>query len=143
MKLLQVAAGAALAAALISETAHADSVPMDAPITMGSVEAVCTGIGSAKDDPRWAAYPIRVEFSNGGAQYLSGAHVKLSNAAHQPLADFDCLGSWVLLKLASGTYSVTATIDGSKAKAKSATFQPPAKGQKRVVLQFKDFLPNQ
>jgi hypothetical protein len=116
---------------------------MDAPITINGIETVCTGIGDSKDDPRWAAYPIRAEFSNGGAQYLSGAHVTLSSAGHAPLAEFDCHGAWVLFKLAHGSYTVTASIEGSSAKPRSATFQPPATGQKRVVLQFPDFQPNQ
>jgi hypothetical protein len=48
----------------------------------------------------------------------------------------------VLFKLA-GTYTVTAAIDGSAGKAHSATFTAPAHGQKRVVLQFPDYAPNQ
>ncbi len=54
-------------------------MPMDNPISVDGVDTVCTGIGDeAQHDARWLAYPIRVEFSNGGAQYLSGAHVVLS-----------------------------------------------------------------
>ncbi len=115
---------------------------MDTPITTNGVETVCTGIGDSKDDPRWAAYPVRIEFSNGGAQYLSGAHVTLSGG-HASLADFDCHGAWVLFKLSHGSYTVTATMEGSSAKPRSATFQPPAKGQKRIILRFPDFQANQ
>ena len=142
MKIWHMVAGALVACALI-DGAGADPLPMDAPIQLGNVETVCTGIGSGKDDPRWAAYPIRVEFSNAGAQYLSGAHVKLVDVARKTLADFDCSGSWVLFKMARGTYTVTATITGENAGPRSATFQPPVSGQKRVVLQFKDIAPNQ
>lgn len=45
--------------------AQADPMPMDQPVTNGGIETVCTGIGSAQDDPRWQTYPVRVEFSNG------------------------------------------------------------------------------
>ena len=114
-------------------------VAMDNPITVNGVDTVCTGIGDeAQHDPRWAAYPIRVEFSNGGAQYLSGAHVVLSQAGGKPLAALDCAGSWVLFKLAPGNYKVDATLLYNQGGGtRSATFSPPATGQKRVVLQFK------
>ena len=70
---------------------------MDQPVTIGSVDTVCTGIGDdAQHDPRWLAYPVRIEFSNGGAQYLSGAHVELSTASGHPLRRWIAPGSWVL-----------------------------------------------
>ena len=69
-----------------------DPIPIlpGAHYTMGGVETVCTGVGSGKDDPRWASYPIKVEFSNGGAQFLSGAHVKVAGADGKAMAEFDC-----------------------------------------------------
>ena len=120
------------------------TIPMDQPVTVGSVDAVCTGIGSdAQHDPRWLAYPIRIEFSNGGAQYLSGAHVELSGASGRPLAALDCAGPWVLFKLGPGHYKVSATLTGQQGGGTSSeTFSPPARGQKRVVLGFR-IQPNQ
>ena len=146
MKFRYLAAGAILAGAIVGFywPAQANSyVPMDNPITIDGVETVCTGIGDeAQHDPRWLAYPIRVEFSNSGAQYLSGAHVVLS-AGGKPLAALDCAGPWVLFKLAPGNYTVAATLlNGQGGGERSAAFSPPATGQKRVVLQFK-LPPNQ
>jgi hypothetical protein len=117
--------------------ANADPLPMDSPVSADGVETVCTGIGSAQDDPRWKDYPVRVEFSNGGAQYLAGVHLTLSGKG-KTLAAFDCAGSWVLFKLAPGSYKVTAALTGNQGSkaARSATFSPPATGQKRVVIQF-------
>ena len=119
-------------------------VSMDNPITIDGVDTVCTGIGDeAQHDPRWSGYPIRIEFSNGGAQYLSGAHVALSTASGKSLAALDCAGSWVLFKLAPGTYRVDATLLYNQGGGtRRAVFSPPARGQKRVVLQFK-LQPNQ
>jgi hypothetical protein len=119
--------------------ASADStIQMDNPVSIGGVQTVCTGIGDdAQHDPRWLAFPIRVEFSNGGAQYLSGAHVELSTAGGKTLAALDCAGPWVLFQVGPGTYKVTATLTGQQGGGtSSATFSPPAKGQKRVVLGF-------
>jgi len=116
--------------------AVADPMPMDNPTSLNGVEVVCTGIGSAQQDPRWMDYPVRVEFSNGGAQYLAGAHVTLRNGAKE-LASFYCSGSWVLFRLKPGSYKVSATLTEQQASGeRSASFSPPAKGQKRVVIQF-------
>jgi len=114
-------------------------MPMDNPISIDGVQTVCTGIGDeAQHDPRWLAYPIRIEFSNGGSQYLSGAHVVLSSAGGKTLAALDCEGPWVLFQVGPGAYKVTATLTGQQsAPPATATFSPPSKGQKRVVLDFK------
>jgi len=124
--------------------AQADSVQMDNPVSVGGIETVCTGIGdSAQHDPRWLSYPVRIEFSNGGAQYLSGAHVVLSGAGSKTLASVDCDGPWVLFKLNPGSYKVTATLTAQQGGGTtSATFSAPAAGQKRVVLDF-SVQPNQ
>ena len=108
MKIQNLALGAILSGISIAP-ATAGPLPMDSPVTTGSVETVCTGVGSGKDDPRWASYPVKVEFSNGGAQYLSGAHVSLSQGG-KSLASLDCAGSWVLFKLAPGSYKVDASL---------------------------------
>ena len=120
----------------------ADPMPMDNPVTLNGIETVCTGIADSKDDPRWKTYPIRIEFSNGGNQYLAGAHVELSEGSKQ-LTSLDCSASWVLFKLSPGNYSVTATLQDSNAKPRTAKFSPPKSGQKRIVLRFPDFQANQ
>ena len=129
--------------ALIASPAVAGVLPMDAPTKFGAVEAVCTGVGSAKDDPKWMTYPIRLEFSNGGAQFLSGENVKLMNQTGQQLAEFDCTGPWVLLQLPKGSYSVTASIAQQNLGPKSVKFETPETGQKRVEIQFPSAAPNQ
>ncbi|MGN6149012.1 MAG: hypothetical protein ACTHPD_10770 [Rhizomicrobium sp.] len=140
MKFIHLAAAAVFigGAAGFIWPAHAESLPMDTPITVNGIETACSGIGDApKENPLWKTYPVRVEFSNGGAQYLSGAHVTLSEGG-KTLTSFDCSGAWVLFKnLKPGaTYKVAATITGQPAGEKSTTFTPPASGQKRVVIQY-------
>jgi hypothetical protein len=116
---------------------------MDTPTTTGGVDTVCTGVGEEAQDPRWLAYPVRIEFSNGGAQYLSGAHVELTSTRGKPIASVDCDAPWVLFRLDPGTYKVTATLMAQPGGGtSSATFAAPKSGQKRVVLDFK-VAPNQ
>lgn len=131
------------AAALVSAQAVAAVLPMDAPVKLGAITAVCTGVGSAKDDPQFAAYPIKLEFSNGGAQFVSNENVKLMNNTGANIAEFDCQGPWVLLQLPKGTYSVTATQPDATRGPKTVKFDTPATGQKRIEIQFPSIAPNQ
>lgn len=113
-------------------------MPMDTPISVGSIQAVCTGVGQgAENDPRWTSFPVRLEFSNKGAQYLSGVHVDLATEAGKAVGSLDCDGPWVLLGVSSGTYRVSATLLSQPGGgAASTTFTAPSSGQKRVELQF-------
>ena len=133
------AAGLVLA---MTAPAFAQTTPMDRPIQMNGMETVCTGIGESKDDTRWPSYPIRIEFSNGGAQYLSGATVKISRGGTQ-VFEMDCPGAWVLLKGPAGNYQVNALIDDSTAKPVTAPFTLGGGTQKRIVLRFPDYKANQ
>jgi hypothetical protein len=135
MRLGHAAAGAVIAA-LLSGGARASSLPMDAPIKLGGVETVCTGIGEGKSDPRWRAYPVRVEFVDASARYIAGAHVSLSDVAGASMAEFDCSGTWVLFKLPPGLYTVSARLTAATTAPVIAKFQPPQTGQTRVVLRF-------
>ncbi len=129
-------------AAAAGGSAVADPMAMDKPVQMNGLEAVCTGVGETKDDPQWLSYPVRIEFSNGGAQYLSGATVRISHGA-DTVGSLDCPGAWVLLRGAPGEYRVDVTIDNSSAKAVDASFRMGSGPQKRIVLRFPDFQPNQ
>ncbi|HWA30578.1 MAG TPA: hypothetical protein VG867_05755 [Rhizomicrobium sp.] len=141
MKFVHLAAAAVLigGAAGFMWPAHAASLPMDQAITVNGIETACTGIGDAEQtNPLWKEYPVRIEFSNGGAQYLAGAHVTLSQDS-KPLASFECSGSWVLFKnlKAGATYKVAATItDQPGAGEKTVSIKPPKSGQQRFVIQF-------
>ena len=132
VRICLVAAGLVLAAG----TAWAGPVPMDTPIRLGNVETVCTGIGEGKNDPRWRTYPVRVELVDASARYIAGAHVSLSDVTGAPMAEFDCSGSWVLLRLPPGLYTVSARLMTSAVTPATAKFQPPQTGQTRVVLRF-------
>ncbi|HXC54883.1 MAG TPA: hypothetical protein VNU97_06285 [Rhizomicrobium sp.] len=130
-----------MAAAMVAPTLP-QPMAMDTPVSFNGVDTVCTGVGSAKDDPQWAAYPIRIEFSNGGAQYLSGAHVTLTDGG-KTVADVNCAGPWVLVRGTPGAYRVTASMNGSAAKPATAAFTLGNGAQKRVVLRFPDFQVNE
>ena len=136
---------ACLALAAGAAPALADPLVMDQPISLNGIQTVCTGIGDeAQHDPRWTAYPIRVEFSNGGAQYLSGAHLVLKDSGGKDVTSLDCSGPWVLFQLPAGkSYIAAATFSDDAADGeRSAKFTVPDHGQKRVVLAFPHIPPN-
>ena len=133
----------AVAAAFCAAPALADALPMDTPVSTDGIENVCTGVGSAQDDPRWQDYPIRIEFSNGGAQYLANVHLTISRDG-RTLAAFECMGPWVLTKLPPGHYKATATLlDHPNVPPHSAAFETSGGGpQKRVEIAFPRIAPN-
>ena len=118
--------------------AQAAPMPLDRPVSLPkAITAVCAGIAESQEDPRWAAYQVRVEFANAANQYIAGVNLTLRQG-RTVLAHLSCAGAWVLLQLPGGRYEVSATRqDAPKAAAASAAFAPPVKGQKRVVLIFK------
>lgn len=111
------------------------SVPQDRAIPMNGVDVACTGIGSAKDDPQWNAWPVKVQFSNGAGQFLAGEHITLSRGKDK-IGDFVCDANWVLVRGPAGDYTVTAALTGHADKPHTAHFSPPSSGQKLVEIQF-------
>lgn len=127
----------ALAASFGATAASAADVPLDSETTIAGIGVACTGIGESKAEPRWQAYPVRVEFANADHEYLIGATVKVADAKGAALFTASCSGPWLLLKFPDrAAYRVEATIDGAAAAPRSATVRAPATGQARVVLTF-------
>jgi hypothetical protein len=133
---------AAVLATAIASAAAAQppsiAIPLDTSVAIPGGEAACTGIGQTRDDPRWAAYPVRVEVSDAKNQYLADATIVVKDAKGRPIIQASCAGPWLLLKLAPGAYSAFAQLSNSPARPRSAPFHTPSKGQLRVVLQFPD-----
>ena len=107
----------------------------DQPVTINGTEVVCTGVGSAKDDPRWSAYPVKVVLATNGGANLANAHVSLSRNGKE-IAGLDCDAPWVLFKPAAGNYSATATLIGGSGMSRTVNFTAPGSGQKEVTITF-------
>ena len=114
---------------------RAPAFPMDTPMRMRAIEAVCTGVGEdARNDPRWAHYPLRVEVVGTKGEYLGEAQVTLEKEG-EALASVNCGGPWVLFALAPGAYTVSVEVAGN---IRTARANVNASGQARVVLRFPD-----
>lgn len=125
------------AVALIGCTAaRADvqSLPPDQPVVVNGLDLVCTGVGEdARNDPRWTAYPVRIEFANATAQYLSDVVLAVATPGGKQLFEVTCDSPWILANLPPGKYVLAATYDGF---TKNEKFTSPRAGQARFVVRF-------
>ena len=127
---MAVLAASALActAALAQETLN-----NEAPKVIDGVETVCDGITiDNRNDAKWRAYSLRLEFVGKGGQYLGDEKVTVKG--HELDVAVHCQGPWVLMKLPAGSYQVSA--DLADAGHKQMTVQVPANGQRSVVVRF-------
>jgi hypothetical protein len=105
---LSITIGPALMLPLLSNAARA---VQDQPMMIGGVETVCTGVGSAKDDPAWSAYPVKLVFANPAGENLAQVHLSVMQGG-KPVVETQCDAPWLLMKLPAGTYDVAATVPG-------------------------------
>ena len=124
-----------LIAAAHAQESKPQPFPLDKPMSMRAIEAVCTGVTlDTRSDPRWATYPLRIEVVGGGGEYLGDAQVTLSKG-DETLAAVNCGGPWVLFKVMPGAYGVSAEIGGI---TKTARVNVGGSAQARVVLRFSE-----
>ena len=127
-----------LIAALALAAPETVSLKLDQEATVAGIPVACTGVGQTKSDPRWAAYPVRIDFSDAKTEYLSDGELTLSSARGEPILTVRCAGPWILFKHPAGDYRVEGRMPGTSARPRNATIKSPAKGQSRTVLQFPD-----
>ncbi len=114
-------------------------VPLDSEATMGGLRIGCTGVGQSKDDPKWKAYPVRIEFSNPAGDLLANGAVSFANGAGAPVASVSCEGPWIVVSPSGsgrGAWRVTGWLPGQGYKPISQTFSVPASGQRVIDLRF-------
>jgi len=108
----------------------------DTPTTINGVETVCTGVGSAKDDPRWAAYPVKIVIANTTGQNLAAMQIGLMKDG-KPVVQTVCDAPWVLFKLSAGHYTASATMVGNPSMTHSADFTTSGSGaQQEITISF-------
>jgi len=126
-------AAALLLLALPALAQNFTALPPDRPVSIGAVEAVCTGASlDARENSAWASYPLRIEVAGRGGQYLGDVRLSLSQNG-KSLAEVACDGPWILFRLPVGRYRVEALTEG---KTTSSNAYVPASGQGRIILRF-------
>ncbi len=127
---LSVAAGSLLALPALSNYAFA---VQDQPVTIGGVESVCTGVGSAKDNPDWKNYPVKLTFSNMAGENEASEHIAITQGG-KPVMETDCDAPWLLIKAPAGHYDVRASLPGgSGTRTASAAFSTGGSGGQQTV----------
>jgi hypothetical protein len=128
---LCITIGPAFLMPLVATTAQA---VQDQPAMIGGIETVCTGVGSAKDNPAWSAYPVKLVFANAAGQNLAQVHVAVLQGA-KAVVETDCDAPWVLMKLPAGTYNVAATMPGQAGtRMGKASFSTKGGAQQTVTV---------
>ena len=127
---------AASATVALAQTAAPIAIPLDKEQSVGGIDVGCTGIGEAKNDARWKAYPIRVEAANMAGDLVANVAISLSKAAGDALATVSCEGPWIMLRAAAGSYRFDAWMPGETFKHQTGTFSLPTKGQRIVSIRF-------
>ncbi len=124
-----------LLAGSLARAENAQTLPVDQETTINGVEVACSGIGDeAADDPRWLAYPVRIEFADGQAEYLSDLDISIATARGVTIVRVHCDSPWFLAKLRPGKYRVSATFEGRLTK--TVKFTAGATGQSRTIVRF-------
>lgn len=139
MTIADISRGLAATAIAIALATAAQAQPvklkLDQETSVGGVDVACTGVGQTKDDPKWLAYPVRVEFAGAGGEYLADEVLRVVDRRDQMLLEVGCEGPWILLKLKpGGRYRLSAIIDADGHAGPEATVKPPRHGQARIVL---------
>ena len=134
MRLFLIATVTAFSAVAALTATRALAV-QDTPSNINGVDTVCTGVGSAKDDPRWKAYPVKIVLATAGGADLANAHITLAKGG-QTVVETDCDAPWVLFKAPPGQYTATATLIGGSGQSHSASFTSGS-AQKEVTIVFK------
>ena len=104
----------------------------DQPFTQNGITAVCTGVGSSKDNPEWASYPVKIVLANDAGENLADAHFQVTRNGETVL-ETGCDAPWLLIKGPPGSYAAMATVGEM---SRTTRFTMASSGQKELTLMF-------
>lgn len=119
---------AALALAAAASSAFAQA-PMPQPKTQGNVTYLSGGAGSEEVDylkSQMKDYSLALMFSRTGGDYAANVAVAIKDGRGNTVFEAPSTGPYLLVKLPSGKYSVTATYQND-AKTRSVTVDGSAR----------------
>ena len=108
----------------------------DAVKKKNGVTYMCSGIGESKDDPRVSEFPMKIVFATNSSALYSDVNVTVyDEASGKSVFDVFCDGAWLLVKLPSGKYRVTATDPKNQSRSCSMNI---GSSQSQCVLRWPD-----
>jgi hypothetical protein len=82
----------------------------DPILEANGIKYACAGVGKAsRSDPRWASFPVKLQFAAANGDFLGDPAVTVTDTGGKPVFEAQCNGPWVLIELAPGSYKVHAT----------------------------------
>jgi hypothetical protein len=108
----------------------------DPILEANGIKYACAGVGKAsRSDPRWPAFPVRLEFAAANGDFLGDPAVTVTDASGKPVFQAQCNGPWILIELPAGSYKVHAT--GQKGQyAKDFDIAIKAGGQTKKTIRL-------
>ena len=108
----------------------------DPILEANGVKYACAGVGKAsRGDPRWASFPVKLQFAAANGDFLGDPTVTITDGTGKQVFNAQCNGPWVLIELAPGSYMVHAT--GQKgAYAKDFDLAVKASGQTAKTIRL-------
>ena len=108
-RLLAIAAGATLLSVTATTAAFAQSGG-DPILEADGIKYACAGVGKAsRNDPRWAGFPVKLQFAAANGNFLGDPAVTVTDGSGKQVFQAQCNGPWVLIGLPAGSYKVHAT----------------------------------
>src|SRR5262245_37813282 len=82
----------------------------DPILEANGIKYACAGVGKvSRNDPRWASFPVKLEFAAANGDFLGDPAVTVTDGSGKPVFQAQCDGPWVLIELPAGSYKVHAT----------------------------------
>ena len=108
----------------------------DPILEANGIKYACAGVGKAsRADPRWPAFPVRLEFAAANGDFLGDPDVTITGDGGKQVFQAKCNGPWVLVELPAGSYKVHAT--GQKGQyAKDFDLAVKAGGQTKKTIRL-------
>lgn len=82
----------------------------DPILEANGIKYACAGVGKvSRNDPRWASFPVKLEFAAANGDFLGDPAVTVTDGSGKQVFQAQCDGPWVLIELPAGSYKVHAT----------------------------------
>src|SRR5262245_9697857 len=72
----------------------------DPILEANGIKYACAGVGKvSRNDPRWASFPVKLEFAAANGDFLGDPAVTVTDGGGKPVFQAQCDGPWVLIEL--------------------------------------------
>lgn len=108
----------------------------DPILEANGIKYACAGVGKAsRSDPRWASFPVKLQFAAANGDFLGDPDVTVTDSSGKQVFTAQCNGPWVLIELPAGSYKVHATGQkGQYAKDFAISVKAGAQASKTIRL---------